>query len=489
MMTRDELMQLDKEVLVDLLLAAFAEIAALKEIVAQQAARITELENRLNKNSKNSSKPPSSDGYRKPEPKSQRKPSGHSPGGQPGHKGHGLELPKKVDEVRSIMQSTCWNCSHELHGTSGEVIDSRYVLDIPPIVAHVTRLDRVRTICPECGLSNDGIYPEGVNSTIQYGTNVKSLAVTLLEYGMVSIERTREILSGVFGMNISAGTIQSMVYECAEKASPIVDEEIKEAVINSPTVGFDETSFNVNGKLHWLHTASTGSLTYITLHPRRGIEGIEAGGVLPSFTGNAIHDCFSPYFQYTTCLHALCNAHLIRELTAVYEQTKQDWATNMIELLVDMKNLVEEHKPLGMTGLPDDVIAQLSKEYDDIINDGLALNPLPERKEAQVGRLKRGKVRCLLDRFNLYRDMILRFASDFNVPWDNNQAERDFRINKVKQKVSGGARSLTGAKAFATITSFIQTVRKHGLSVFNVLRLLFSGDFSLQAIASVGATE
>jgi transposase len=291
---------------------------------------------------------------------------------------------------------------------------------------------------------------------------------------MVSLARTQEIISGALGVPVSTGTIQSMVYDCADKLSATVSA-VKEALIQSHTVHFDETGLRVGGKLHWLHAASNDRYTYITVHTKRGLDGLEHNGVLPRFTGCAVHDCFSPYFKYISCVHALCNAHILRELKAVYEQTGQEWATDMITLLTDIKADVERCIFEGEDCLPSQDISIYDEVYDHILNSGFALNPLQEQIPGKKGKPKRSKARCLLDRLYKYRGMVLLFSRDFLVPFDNNQAERDIRITKVKQKVSGGLRSMNGAAAFATVTSYIQTARKCGVDIFNALQAAFLG--------------
>ena len=452
----------------------YTEIIMLQQAtIEEQAKVIKDLISRLAMNSGNSSKPPSSDAFKKPEPKSQRVKSGKKPGGQEGHKGHGLKLPDRIDEIVEAAPSSCIGCGCGLEHESGEVESSRFEIDIPEIVLRTVRIDLIQKDCPCCGTKNLGAYPEGVNGPKQYGPNLKALVVMLVNYGMVSIERTQEILAGALGAAISQGTIQNFLYDCADAVSSTV-EEIRGEVAKSHAAHFDETGFRVEGKLAWLHCASTDGLTHITVHNKRGSEGMEAGGVLPVYGGIAVHDCWQAYFKFD-CLHALCNAHLLRELIGVHENTGQQWAESMIGLLVRLKDEVGKHKEDGASGLPAGLLAVRSEEWDCLVAEGLALNPQPVRKEGQRGRLAKGKTLCLLERLAKYKDNFLFFAHDFQVPFDNNQAERDIRIAKLKQKVAGGARSVDGALAFAKITSFIQTARKKGSTIFKALRSAFLG--------------
>ena len=448
-------------------------IALQQATIEEQAKVIKDLMSRIDMNSSNSSKPPSSDPYKKPKPKSMRITTGRKPGGQKGHKGHGLRLPESIDEVAEAAPAECKECGADLQGVDGNVVSSRYEIDIPEIVMRTIRHDQIQKDCPCCGEQNLGEYPEGVNGIKQYGPNLKALVVTFVNYGMVSIERTQEILGGAFGAFISQGTIQNIIYECANKVSATVDE-IRQEVIRSPVANFDETGFRVEGKLAWLHNASTDKLTHITVHKKRGKEGMDAGGVLPDYKGVALHDCLQVYFKYD-CLHALCNAHLLRELIGIFENTNQQWAESIIKLLLLMKDQVEKHKEEGEASLPSDLFVKHSNEWDRFVAEGFSLNPYPVRKEGQKGRLAKGKALCLLERLATYKGYFMLFACDFRVPFDNNQAERDIRIAKLKSKVAGGARSVNGAIAFAKITSLIQTVRKQGLSIYKTLRSSFLG--------------
>jgi len=469
MINRKELLVFEKEEIIDFFITIIKEMT---ETINQQAEEIAELKTRLNKNSKNSSKPPTSDGYRKPSPKSLRKPGERKPGGQPGHKGHGIQLPDKIDEIGVITRSHCRDCGTVLEPHGGEAIESRYVIDLPQIKTNCTRLDRLRIPCSECEAINEGVYPEGVNGTVQYGGNLKAFAAMLIDYGMVSLSRTSEILRGAFGVTICPGTLHSIMSECSLRVSETV-ATIREALMQSPVTNHDETGFRVNGKLHWLHSASNEKFTYMSIHPKRGVDGIEHNGVLPGYTGIAVHDCYSSYFKFNDCSHSLCNAHLLRELQGLYEETGQSWCNTLSGLIVDLKNKVEHCKSNGIDTLPADFIQKMYESYDNILDEGFSLNPIPEIEPGKRGKPKRGKARCLLDRLRLHKDKYLFFTRDFRVPFDNNQAERDIRIAKVKQKVSGGLRTLEGAASFSKITSFIQTARKHGLSIFHALRSAF----------------
>jgi transposase len=458
---REELLKLTKEELLDVLLA----------IIAKQAEEIAELKARLNQNSSNSSKPPSSDGFKK-HAKSLRNASGKSVGGQPGHEGSGLKMMSTIDEYKTHEPIECIACPMSAAcKVNQEVEETRYEVDIivqPKTTSHQTK----RIVCPLKGAVIKGIFPENITSTMQYGVNLEALAVTLNTVGMVSINRTHEILSGAFGVPISTGTISSMVSNCAKTVKPKV-EEIKEMITQEPVVHYDETGTRVDKDTIWAHVASTDKLTYIDVQEKRGKVGINAIGILLMFIGTAIHDCFAAYFSYA-CNHGLCNAHLLRELIAVLENTNQLWSQKLIDLILAMKKRKEEYLAQCIASAPPDVLEVYSSEYDAILNEALTQNPIPVTSGRR--KVKRGKTGALVDRLILRKEQYLLFFADFSVPFDNNQAERDIRMFKVKQKVSGCFRTLDGAKDFAVITSYIATARKRGFPAFYAIKNALLGN-------------
>ena len=463
------MLKLDKEELLDVLLA----------IIVQQAEKIAELEARLNMNSKNSSKPPSSDGFKKP--KSLRTPSGKPAGGQKGHEGSGLKLMRAPDAYIVHAPDECVQCPYASNCDGAkEVCDTRYVIDIK-IETNTTAHQIEEVICPRLGTRLKGQFPKNINSTMQYGVNLEALAVSLNTVGMVSINRTHEILSEVFDVPISTGTIAGMVSNCAEKVTPAV-EEIKEAVALEPLIHNDETGIRVDKKTFWAHVASTDKLTHIDVHEKRGKEGMNAIEILLAFLGTAIHDCWASYFSFDGIRHGLCNAHLLRELTAVWENTKQSWSQKLIDLLLAMKKMKEELLLRGVAFAPPGILEEYSREYDTILNEALAQNPIPLTEGKR--KPKRGKTGALVDRLILRKEQYVLFFVDFSVPFDNNQAERDIRMFKVKQKVSGCFRTLEGARDFAVISSYIGTARKHGSPAFHAIRdALIGKPFSILSFA------
>ena len=471
-MNREELKKLTKEELIEILLAMTSKIAEL-------TIEVTELKARLNQNSKNSSKPPSSDAYNKP--KNHRKPSGKKPGAQYGHEGSGFKLAQEPDEYIAHNPKECIQCPKYMEcQAEKEVNETRYEIDID-IATTTTAHQSMKVKCPETQEALTGNFPEYITGRIQYGANLKALAVSLNTYGTVSIDRTHEILSGVFGVPISTGTIASMVSDCAKKVEPTVNE-IKEAILEEPVAGFDETGTRVNKKTFWAHVASTGCLTYIGISPKRGKRGMDSIGILPNYYGKAIHDCWASYFLYLDIVHGLCNAHLLRELIAVLENEKQAWAQELMDLLLEMKATKEALILEGQTEALPGLLEEFIFEYDEILAQALSENPVPEPDPMTKKKPKRGKAGALVDRLFLRKDQYLLFFTDFSVPFDNNQAERDFRMFKVKQKVSGCFRTLDGAIDFANVFSFISTARKKGISAFVAIRDVFLGQpFSVKA--------
>ena len=466
MMKREELEALDQGALVELVLALMAKVA--------------ELEARLNQNSSNSSNPPSSDPpWRKSQ--SQRTKSGKKPGGQRGHKGHGLAINRDPDEIVELKPEVCGRCGAALSDEECECRETRYQVDIR-IKTVLTAYQQMETVCPDCGFENLAVFPSGITGTKQYGEGVRAVSVLLTNYAMVGIDKTQRIMSDVFDVPLSTGTIASMTKECAAKSEPLL-QEVAGRLKGANIIHNDETGVRVNGKLYWLHTASSGEATYNTVSPKRGQEGIDDNGVLKDFSGTAVHDCWQSYFKYDNCDHALCNAHLLRELTAVTENTQQQWAGQMKELLLEMKRVVDRYKEAGKKELSSYMNRKFTKGYDRITQLGESENPLRE------GSRNRSKSRCLLDRFIKYRAEICRFASDFGVPFDNNQAERDIRSAKVKQKVSGGFRSDSGAENYGKISSVIGTALKQGMSAFHAVSGVISGQLSSLFSPQCTATE
>lgn len=461
------------EAVVKLVNALTASISELTEQINELKERVKTLEDQLNKNSRNSSKPPSTDGFKKP--KSQRQNSGKPAGGQKGHRGHTLKMVENPDHIIVHRVPSCKECGRSLTGTQATGYQRRQVFDIPPIKVETTEHRAEKKLCPHCGAANCAAFPEDVQQPVQYGFRLKAIAVYLSQYQLLPYERASELFADLFGHDLSQATLVNANQACYEILEP-VEEKIKQQVIAAPVVHCDETGMRINGKREWLHVSSTQNLTYYAAHPKRGQEATKEMGILSDFQGTAVHDFWKPYFKYD-CNHALCNAHHLRELTGILEQDKQEWPQEMVDLLLEIKKTVEEKKTTANQLAP----AQLRSfevRYDQIIEKGLAENPpiITENQPKKRGRKKQSKAKNLLDRLNDYRREALAFMYDFAIPFDNNQAERDVRMTKVQQKISGTFRSSQGARTFCRIRGYISTVRKNSLSAIDAIKGAFEGN-------------
>lgn len=432
--------------------------------------RVRILEERLAQNSQNSSKPPSSDGLSRI-PHSSRVPSGRKSGGQEGHPGSTLQAVSDPDHINRHSVNTCQKCRTSLISIKPDGIEKRQVFDIPPVKLAVTEHQAETKCCPFCGHINKAEFPEGVGAPVQYGSGVKAVVTYLKGYQLLPMERTTELLRDIFSLDLSEGTLDNILNDASERLAPI-EEQIKEQLREAAEAHFDETGVSVTGQRHWLHVAGTDRLTHYAVHPKRGTEAIDAIGILPAFRGRAIHDCWTPYFGYDDCEHGLCNAHLLRELVFLHEEQQQDWAKNAIDCLLDIKKAVEATSTTRDC-LPRQQRREFEERYQCVLDEGLATNPVAPVTPNRRGRRKQSKARNLLERLDEHRQEILAFMYDFGVPFDNNLAERDIRMAKVQQKISGTFRSETGATAFCRIRSYISTVRKNSLDVLMAIEHVF----------------
>jgi len=427
-----------------------------------------ELRAKLGTNSSNSSKPPSSDGPGvKPHPKSQRATTGRKSGGQPGHEGHTLRLVEEPDEIKVHTPTCCQACGGSLEQAAVVRRERRQVMDIPPVKAWVVEHQAESKCCPGCGAETSGQFPEGVVAPAQYGPVVATVGVYLNQEQLLPMERTCQVLEDLFGCPLSQGTLERAVGECHEQLAE-VEAAIKRGVAGAKVAHFDETGVNIGGKLFWTHVGSTVSLTFYAPHKKRGRAALDEIGVLPSFRGRAIHDGLSSYWQYEQCQHGLCNAHHLRELTFVEEELGQPWAKDLKELLLATKGAVDEARGQGLVELSVQVKGEFGSRYDAILEAGLQANPLPP-PTGKRGRPKRGKAGSLVDRLREHKEATLAFMEDFAVPFDNNQAERDLRMIKVREKISGCFRTTRGADRFCRIRGYISTLRKQGIPILSAL--------------------
>ena len=458
----DQLTNLDRESLI-------AMIKELQELVRQQAAEIQKLRDQLAKNSQNSGKPPSGDGLKKvPRTRSRREKGKRQSGGQPGHQGHTLEMVANPERIERHRVTSCPHCQTDLQEIEPKVIEKRQVFDLPPIELEVTEHQAEVKDCPGCQQEVSAQFPEGVNQPVQYGPRIKAQAVYLNSYQLLPLARLSELFEDFYGHSPSEAFIleanAGLVRQTAQ-----VREQIKTHLKSAAVVHCDESGMRVEGRLQWLHVAGTEHLTAYFVHPKRGQEAMQEMGILPDFQGRAMHDNWQSYWQFDRCHHALCNAHHLRELQFILDQYHQSWAQGMIDLLLAIKAEVAASPP-DWSALPPERLRYYEEQYAALLRQGFAANPPPEHPpSAKRGRKKQPPPKNLLDRLQKYQAETLAFMVDFRVPFDNNLAERDVRMIKVKQKISGTFRSHLGAEHFCAIRSYISTARKQGFNVIQAI--------------------
>ena len=476
-----QLEKLDKTSLMKLILTMQEQLAAqgdliqrLSDQVAEQQALNQRLRDQLAKDSHNSNKPPSSDGLKKPRTRSLRRKGQRPKGGQPGHQGNTLKMVAKPDYVEQHPVTSCPHCQTELSDIEPIGHEKRQVFDVPPVRIEVTEHQAEIKQCSDCGQQVKGEFPTHVTQSVQYGPRLKAQASYLNNYHFIPLARTEELLTDFYGQAPSEPVIIEANKHLVQQTEPSRDR-IKQQLVAAKVANFDESGLRIEGKLHWLHVVSTPTLTLYHVHPKRGQEGMAAGGVLPHFQGGAVHDHWSPYLQFDHCRHYFCNAHHLRELDFIQEQYQQTWAGEMAQLLRDIKAEVEATPPPAMS-LPPARLAHYEAEFDKLIAAGLTANPPPDVSPPKKrGRSKQSPPKNLLDRLQTHKSGLLAFMSDFNVPFDNNLAERDVRMVKVKQKVSGTFRTANGADNFCAIRSYISTVRKQGYNLIDAIYDAFVG--------------
>lgn len=438
--------------------------------------RVRQLEAQVAKDSHNSSKPPSSDGLSKPKPKSLRPPSERANGGQPGHPGQTLRMVEKPDRTVRHPVERCAGCGHSLANQAPDRVERRQVFDLAEPKLEVTEHQAEIKTCA-CGCLNRAAFPPEAAAPVQYGPRLKGAAVYLRDYQLLPSDRLTEIMRDLFGCeSFSEGTLANFGADCSRRLQP-VDTLIRDLAAKAEVAGFDETGVRATGSLHWLHTVSTRWLTWYFAHKRRGCEAMNAADILPNFRGRAVHDFWDSYLKYD-CDHAFCNAHLLRELIFLWEEQDQKWAKTMIDHLLAIKAAVDTARDAGLAAVPGEDLDHFHKRYLRIVKAGYAQNPVTESSAGpkRRGRRKQSKARNLLDRFRDHPDGILAFMRDFSVPFDNNLSERDLRMMKLRQKISGTFRSFDALVDFCRIRGYVATARKNGLNALDALRRVFSGD-------------
>jgi transposase len=459
---------LDKDQFISVLIAQIDELKlcldqATKEIEALKAEN-SELRARLSSNSRNSSKPPSSDGYTK-KPALPKKLKGKK-GGQIGHKGNTLEQSQEPDQMVTCKPERC-ACGHAFSEQEMELSEKRQVFDLPQPKLEVTEYQIYKGICPDCGLSHKGLAPAGVNSPVQYGNNVKALAVLLNVQYKLPFKKIQLLFGDLFSCPINESSVYSAALQCYQDLDQS-EQIIKSKVTQTGVVHVDETGVRVDGLLRWLHTASTNLCTYLFVHDKRGEKALQSDkSILNNFTGWLIHDCWSSYFKFTGAKHGLCGAHILRELEALVETGKSKWAKTFKTFLMHVYEMPFQQRVMKQQ--------QIILRYKRICHSGLIAEPPPIKEPGKRGRYKRTKARNLVERLIREQGAVLAFAFNEEVPFTNNLAERDIRPVKVKQKISNCFRSFKGAEIFARIEGFVSTARKQKRNVFSELCHTFDG--------------
>ncbi len=450
------------------------EVPFLREQVARLVAHVQDLHARLAKDSHNSSKPPSSDGLAR-KTQSLRRRSGTKPGGQIGHRGETLRLVAIPDAVIEHRPTRCTACQVPLADEALVVLrERRQVQELPLVRLVVTEHQALHVRCTACQTVSVGAFPAEAPSRVQYGPRLRALSVYLVEQQLLPYGRVRELLADLFGASLSLGTLVDWVSQAAAVLEP-VEAQIKAALSRAPVLHSDETGVRQAGHLAWIHVASTNRLTHYALHPKRGAQATTDIGILPTYQGVSVHDGWKPYRVYTRCRHALCNIHHLRELTFLEEQYQQAWAKDLKDLLREMKAATDHARTCGAHHLPQAKRADFVARYEQLLIAGLAANPPPTRPARQRGRMKQSPARNLLERLWLGRDEVLAFLDDLTIPFDNNQAERDLRMLKVQQKISGCFRSAHGGRAFSRIRGYLSSLSKQGIGRLAALATVFTG--------------
>lgn len=429
--------------------------------LAKQDARIKELEVMLNKDSHNSHKPPSSDGYKK-KIQNNRKTSERKAGGQMGHEGTTLQITEHPDMVIVHKVECCEHCGSDLTRVKAKKVYRRQVHDLPPIKIEVTEHQVEVKQCHAC--HKETVAACNVAASVQYGERIKSIGVYLNQYQLIPFERTQAIMKDLFECSMSAEVLQQSNELCYNNLEQKVEQEIKESIVSSQVMHNDETGMRCEGKTQWIHVYSTQELTYYAMDNKRGKEAMDHINILPRFVGNSVHDRWASYDNYTHCQHSYCNAHLLRDLKGEEENNKS-WAATMQTILLDAYEQSTQEQA------DQDCIDTIEKRYDHIVKKAIKQEPIPAITLHKRGRKAKSKSLNLLECFRDKKIEVLRFLHDKTVPFDNNLAERDLRMVKLKQKISGCFRTRKGGDVFCRIRSYISTIKKQGGQVWNALQI------------------
>ena len=455
------------------------QIPMLLETIEGLQKQVKELQDRLVKDSHNSSLPPSSDRFvRQRKTKSLRKKSGKKVGGQPGHPGQALELSATPDQVIVLAPVTqCQHCQADLSTTQVQTVERRQVIDVPQPRAETIEYQAEWKWCPHCQGYTSAAFPAAVKAPVQYGPRIAAIAVYLLVQQLLPQARAAAVCADVVGLPLSQATLATMQARAARSLEP-VETQMKEALTKAPVIHQDESGLYVMGKRWWVHVTSTKTLTHYAAHRSRGAAALQAIGIAPVFEGTSMHDAWPTYFQYEYG-HALCGVHLLRELTFLAEEHHCAWATELIDLLLRMKNTAESSRAKSLWMVPSTELAALLQAYDDLLHAADPLHPHALSPPGKRGRPKQSAARNLLDRLLTRKSQVLAFLLDLQVPFDNNLAERDVRMVNVQQKVSGTFRSEQGAVTFCRIRGYLSSLRKQGFHLLDALEATFRGQPTL----------
>jgi len=465
----------DRDALIERLQGLLKEQSSLMEQQQEQTSQLTvqvkTLQERLSKDSHNSHLPPSSDRFGR-QPKSLRKKSGKQSGGQPGHPGTTLQWSATPDEVILREVEQCEVCQQDLRRVPACGSERRQVVDVPPIRVVVRHYHAEQKRCPQCQHLTVASFPQEAAAPLQYGARIGAMAVYLTQQHLLPVARACEVMSDLVGVQMSEGTVGELIGRCARHLAP-VEHEITTALTHAEVIHQDETGLSVAGKRHWMHVTCTPTLTHYHVDVSRGRPALEAIGILPQFTGISIHDGWGSYFLYD-CDHAACVVHLLRELVSLEEQGNS-WAADLKDLLLDMKAATEEARAVGKRRVDPHEVVDWEAHFLRLLAQGDQAVPRATAPPGQRGRCKQSDARNLLDRLRKQQKAVLTFLEDLRVDFDNNLAERDLRMVKVQQKVSGCFRSMTGAQAFARIRGYVSTLRKQGVPLLSALQATLAG--------------
>jgi transposase len=452
--------------LIDLILRLEAKLCRLLREVRALRRQVKELKARLALNSRNSSKPPSSDGLAKPVPKSLRQKTGRRPGGQPGHAGRTLRPVAHPDhvQVHGLDRCPCGQCGgRSLRHQPLLGYEQRQVFELPQQPLEVTEHQAEIKCCPLSGCVVTAAFPEGVSAPAQYGRRFKAQMVYLNVEHFIPYTRLTRLCQDLYGQPLSEATVVAANQRTYEQLAPF-ERRVSYLLPQAPVNGCDESGLRVAKRLHWLHVVSNPALTFYGVHAKRGTEAMDEFGILPQCRNWLIHDHWKPYFTYAQCLHGLCNEHHLRELKFLAEEQQENWAAQMSRLLCDS---LERRRRQGVLAEPQ--FRRLRAQYRAILAQGRRRHPRPE------GRGSQSKAANLLNRLEEFELSVLAFTIFEEVPFTNNGAERDLRMEKTKQKVSGCFRTLHGARVFARIRSYISTCRKQGRNILEDLQRAIVG--------------